>query len=55
MFIVTKEELENLRSQFGTTDLVKTGALPFAFIEQGVYQTRQYREREDERGIVGVL
>jgi len=37
MFITTKEELENLRSQFGTTDLAKTRALPFAFTEQGVY------------------
>ena len=37
MFIATKEELENLRSQFGTTDLAKTRALPFAFTEQGVY------------------
>ncbi len=37
MFIVTKEELEDLRSQFGTTDLAKTRALLFAFTEQGVY------------------
>ena len=37
MFVITKEELENLRSQFGTTNLAKTRALPFAFTEQGVY------------------
>lgn len=37
MFVVTKEELENLRSQFGTANLAKTRALPFAFTEQGVY------------------
>ena len=37
MFVTTKEEFENLRSQIGTTNLAKTRALPFAFTEQGVY------------------
>ena len=37
MFVVSKEEFENLRSQIGTTNLAMTRALPFAFTEQGVY------------------
>lgn len=37
MFILSKEELELLRSQIGTTNLAKTRALPYAFTEQGVY------------------
>ena len=37
MFILSKEELENLRSQIGTTNLARTRALPYAFTEQGVY------------------
>ena len=37
MFITTKEELVNLRSQFGTTNLAKTRALPYAFTEQIAY------------------
>ena len=37
MFITTKEELINLRSQIGTANLAKTRALPYAFTEQGIY------------------
>lgn len=37
MFTLIKEELEDLRRQFGTTNLAKTRALPYAFTEQGVY------------------
>ena len=37
MFVTTKEEFENLRSQIGTTSFSKTRALPYAFTEQGVY------------------
>ena len=37
MFITTKEELINLRSQIGTANFAKTRALPYAFTEQGVY------------------
>jgi len=37
MFIATKEELVNLRSQIGTANFAKTRALPYAFTEQGVY------------------
>jgi len=37
MFVISKEEFENLRSQIGTTNLAKTRALPFAFTEQGIY------------------
>ena len=37
MFVLQKDELESLRSQFGTTNFSKTRALPFAFTEQGVY------------------
>lgn len=37
MFMLSKEELELLRSQIGTTNLAKTRALPYAFTEQGVY------------------
>ena len=37
MFKITQDELENLRRQYGTTNLTKTRALPFAFTEQGVY------------------
>jgi len=37
MFTLSKEELENLRSQNGTTNLSMTRALPYAFTEQGVY------------------
>ena len=37
MFVMTKEEFENLRSQIGTANFSKTRALPYAFTEQGVY------------------
>jgi len=37
MFVTTKEEFENLRSQIGTANFSKTRALPYAFTEQGVY------------------
>jgi hypothetical protein len=37
MFVTTKEEFENLRSQIGTANFSKTRALPFAFTEQGIY------------------
>lgn len=37
MFTLSKEELEILRRQIGTTNLARTRALPFAFTEQGVY------------------
>jgi hypothetical protein len=37
MFITTKEELTNLRSQIGTANFSKTRALPYAFTEQGIY------------------
>ncbi len=37
MFVTTKEEFENLRSQISTANLAKTRALPFAFTEQGIY------------------
>ena len=37
MFVMTKEEFESLRRQFGTTNLAKTRALPYVFTEQGVY------------------
>ena len=37
MFVTTKEEFQNLRSQIGTANFSKTRALPFAFTEQGVY------------------
>ena len=37
MFQLTKEELENLRCQIGTTNLTMSRTLPFAFTEQGVY------------------
>jgi small nuclear ribonucleoprotein (snRNP)-like protein len=37
MFVSTKDKLENLRRQNGTTNLAKTRALPYAFTEQGVY------------------
>ena len=37
MFIMTKEELEILRCQFGTASLAKTRALPYVFTEQGIY------------------
>jgi len=37
MFITTKEELINLRSQIGTANFAKTRALPYPFTEQGVY------------------
>ncbi len=37
MFVTSKEEFENLRSQIGTANFSKTRALPFAFTEQGIY------------------
>lgn len=37
MFVTTKEEFENLRSQIGTANFSKTRALPYAFTEQGIY------------------
>ena len=37
MFVMTKEEFESLRRQFGTANLAKTRALPYVFTEQGVY------------------
>ncbi|XPV70485.1 MAG: ORF6N domain-containing protein [Halarcobacter sp.] len=36
MFLLTKEELEVLRSQFVTTKLSKTRTTPYAFTEHGV-------------------
>ena len=36
MFELTKEELENLRSQFGTSSWGGTRYFPMAFTEQGV-------------------
>ena len=37
MFILNKDEFENLRRQIGTANFAKTRALPYAFTEQGVY------------------
>lgn len=37
MFVTTKEEFGNLRSQIGTANFAKTRALPYAFTEQGIY------------------
>ncbi len=37
MFVLTKNEFEDLRCQIGTTSFAKTRALPYAFTEQGVY------------------
>jgi len=37
MFVTTKEEFENLRSQIGTANFSKTRALPYALTEQGIY------------------
>jgi len=37
MFVLTKEELIDLRRQIGTANFSKTRALPYAFTEQGVY------------------
>ena len=34
---ITKEELENLRWKFSTTNLSKTRVLPKAFMEKGLY------------------
>jgi len=33
MFVSTKEEFENLRSQIGTANFSKTRAFPYAFTE----------------------
>ena len=37
MFVLTKNEFEDLRRQIGTANFAKTRALPYAFTEQGVY------------------
>ena len=37
MFVLTKNELDDLRRQIGTANFSKTRALPYAFTEQGVY------------------
>ena len=37
MFVLTKKELDDLRSQIGTANFSKTKALSYAFTEQGVY------------------
>ncbi len=37
MFVLTKNEFDDLRSQIGTANFSKTRALPYAFTEQGTY------------------
>jgi len=37
MFVLTKNEFDDLRRQIGTANFSKTRALPYAFTEQGVY------------------
>ena len=37
MFVLTKNEFEDLRRQIGTANFAKTRALPYVFTEQGVY------------------
>ncbi len=37
MFVLTKNEFEDLRRQIGTANFAKTRALPYAFTGQGVY------------------
>ena len=37
MFVLTKNELDDLRRQIGTANFSKTRALPYAFTEQGTY------------------
>ena len=40
MFQLSKEEFDNLRSQFGTSSWGGTRYLPNAFTEHGVFRTR---------------
>ena len=37
MFVLTKNEFDDLRRQIGTANFSKTRALPYAFTEQGTY------------------
>ena len=37
MFVLTKNEFDDLRCQIGTANFSKTRALPYAFTEQGTY------------------
>jgi len=37
MFVLTKNEFDDLRRQIGTANFSKVRALPYAFTEQGTY------------------